>query len=182
MKKKYDCGGFTLIELLVTIFIVSVGLIGVMSFFNTTLQSQFEAKNEVIAAELAQESTELVRNIVDYNYLNNYSWYLNLSDNAGTSNCKAIDRNAIVDPSSSYYHKCITDNNMTDVCLNASNSTYQQCASSNTGFKRTLSIVLDNSGTANLDNGGCIKAIATVSWSGGDKKTTATDIICKPRQ
>lgn len=197
--------GFTLVELLITIFLISVGLIGVISFFNSSLQSQFDAKNEVIAAGLAQEATELVRNIVDNNFLNDSDWYQSLYDDiTNTSSCKAIDRRSIVfDPTyPQYYHKCITAN-YPFVCFNAGSSTYYQCNLNpndpeKTIFFRSLAISghdMDSplNGVDLSAEGDCLDVVATVGWPNTDAacandisacpyKTASTDIICKPRQ
>ena len=70
--------------MLVVIFVLGVGLIGALSFFNINLNNQFEAKQELIAAGLAQEGADLVRNIVDYNYLNNKpTWYNEIAEELG---------------------------------------------------------------------------------------------------
>ena len=47
-KIKKSKKGFTLIEILVTIFVLGIGLIGALSFFNINLNNQFEAKQELI--------------------------------------------------------------------------------------------------------------------------------------
>lgn len=172
---KSNKNGFTLIELLITIFIVSIGLVGVISFFNSSLADQFEAKNEVIAAGLAQEATELVRNIVDYNFLNNGNWYANLTDSSGTNSvCTNVDYNSLAS------HSCLVGNTNPKVCFE--NSRYKQCASGSTPFARTVVIVGEdvNGSGVNLNLGDCLRITATVSWD--DRETEAVDIICKPRQ
>ncbi|OGI27610.1 MAG: hypothetical protein A2359_04780 [Candidatus Moranbacteria bacterium RIFOXYB1_FULL_43_19] len=210
MKKKTigknfsEIAGFTLIELLITIFLISVGLIGVISFFNTNLQSQFEAKNEVIAAGLAQEATELVRNIVDYNFLNdNTKWYTEIAvDQNGTSNCDWLDVESLTN------HKCwnSSDNyKFIGVCIDILNGQYYQCqnvGNENRKYTDFLRKVVAKGENVNdkfelpngidLDAGDCLKVEATVGWPKSNaacandiamcpQKTTSTDIICKPR-
>jgi prepilin-type N-terminal cleavage/methylation domain-containing protein len=61
--------GFTLIELLIAI---TIFLIGIMAAFSLTLNNLNNAKensNRVIAADLAREGIEIVRNIRDSNWL-----------------------------------------------------------------------------------------------------------------
>ncbi len=173
--------GFTLIELLITIFLVSVGLIGVVAFFNASLQSQFDAKNEIIAAGLAQEGTELVRNIVDYNYLNGNDWWQNVCKknckaDKTDNQCRAIDYTSLND------HNC---ENKVAICLNSAGR-YYECPNLGHSDKTDFSRDIDVSGTdmngggIDLDRGDCMKVEVKVSWQ--DKSTTSTDIICKPRQ
>jgi len=186
-KRTFQEAGFTLIELLITIFLVSVGLVGVLAFFSSSLTSQFDAKNEVIAAGLAQEGTELVRNIVDYNYFNNVpgKWYNGLCTRGckpdKTSNlCKAVDFTSLND------HNC---ENRVSICFDGGR--YYECPNSGnakeTGFKRDVDIAGENVNGINelpdgidLDAGDCLNVVATVTWSG--RTTKSTDIICKPRQ
>ncbi|MDD5490071.1 MAG: prepilin-type N-terminal cleavage/methylation domain-containing protein [Candidatus Moranbacteria bacterium] len=192
--------GFTLIELLITIFLISVGLIGVIAFFNSNLQSQFGAKNEIIAAGLAQEGTELVRNIVEYNFLNDVSgkWYRGLCVSGckpdKTSNlCRAIDYTSLKD------HNC---ENKISLCFDGAR--YYECPNngnaSKTDFKRDIDIggenvngINESPNGINLDAGDCLNVTATVGWPISDDdcandiancpyKTVSTDIICKPRQ
>ena len=63
--------GFTLLETLVTIVVISVGVLGSINLINNSFGLATIAKNKLIAADLAQEGFELVRNIRDVNYLNN---------------------------------------------------------------------------------------------------------------
>lgn len=66
--------GFTLLEITVVIYIISLGLIGIMSLVNQNIQVSYINKNELIASQLAQEGLELVRNIRDSNWLKEYNW------------------------------------------------------------------------------------------------------------
>jgi prepilin-type N-terminal cleavage/methylation domain-containing protein len=136
--------GFTLIEMLVVVFVVGMGLIGALSFFSLNIGNQAENKNELIAAGLAQEGVELVRNIRDYNLLNGYSW------DQGLSNCSAIDFNSLST------HQCSGAGSA--VCLDA-NSRYYQCSSGNTGFTRTINV-------SGINPDGSRKITCTVSWDG----------------
>jgi prepilin-type N-terminal cleavage/methylation domain-containing protein len=189
--------GFTLIEMLVVIFVLGVGLIGALSFFSINLNNQFEAKNELIAAGLAQETSDLVRNIVDYNYLNPEdagTWYNEIYNNINKKYCSSIDRDNIIDSSTRF--KCTSNVKSEVVCFDGSH--YFQAKNGNcltavkTIFRRELVINLSEIG-ADLDKGGCLKVEVTVGWPTSDsdcadnlddcpKKTISTDIICKPRQ
>jgi len=159
-KKRNSQRGFTLIEMLVVIFVVGVGLVGALSFFNINLNNQFEVKNELIAAGLAQEGVELVKNIRDYNLLNPpKAWDFNLGN--GGSSCTAIDFNSLSS------HQC--SNTGSAICTDA-NLRYYQCASGNTVFSRTTTI-------SALNADGSRTATCTVSWNG--RTTTAKDVLYK---
>jgi len=66
--------GFTLIELIITIFVISVGLVGVMTLIQNTLQSASAVRSNLTASYLAQEGIELVRNIRDANWVEGEEW------------------------------------------------------------------------------------------------------------
>jgi prepilin-type N-terminal cleavage/methylation domain-containing protein len=183
MEKKRKQNGFTLIEMLIVVFVVGVGLVGALSFFNVNLNNQFEAKNELIASGLAQESVDLVRNIADYNSLNESTglkWYDNLckqncNANKTDNQCKNVDINSLSS------HDCASSNTESYVCQDA-NSRYYQCNTSSQMFKRDIEIFgqdVDESGDIDLDSGDCFKVRAVVTWN--DRTTEANDIICKPR-
>ena len=157
-EKKSARKGFSLIEILVTIVIVGVGLVGMTAFFNMNIQSQFEVKNEIIAANLAQEGVELVRNIRDYNVLSESDWYSNLFSNHlnGGPMCFEIDYFSLTT------HTC--SNAGSAVCL--SGARYYQCASGSaqkTDFTREITI----SATGDLASiGGYLTVTSRVTWNG----------------
>jgi hypothetical protein len=144
--------------MLVVVFVLGIGLIGALSFFNINLNNQFEAKNELIAAGLAQEGADLVRNIKDYNQLNPpNAWDLNLS----ACNGNAIDFNSLSS------HTCSSN---VSVCMN-SNGQYCQCSAScntSTNFTRTIGV-----SSVNLDNSRTVTC--TVTWNG--RTTKSEDIL-----
>ncbi|MFA5936775.1 MAG: prepilin-type N-terminal cleavage/methylation domain-containing protein [Candidatus Paceibacterota bacterium] len=70
-------GGFTLVETLVAVSIFSVSVIALMSFLATNISNTGYAKNKIIAAYLAQEGIEYIRNMRDTYVLyptNNGGW------------------------------------------------------------------------------------------------------------
>ena len=60
--------GFSLIEILVVLFIVSVGLLGVVSLIIQNIQVQSINRNKLIASSLAQEGIELIKQVRDDNW------------------------------------------------------------------------------------------------------------------
>ncbi|MDO8530212.1 MAG: prepilin-type N-terminal cleavage/methylation domain-containing protein [bacterium] len=66
--------GFTIIELIITISILSFGIIGVYSVFSATVNLTNNASQKFIAAYLAQEAFEVVRNIRDTNFIESAPW------------------------------------------------------------------------------------------------------------
>lgn len=59
------CGGFTLLEVIVAVGIISLVSVGVMFSISLNLSAAARIKNNLIAANLAQEGVEIVRNIRD---------------------------------------------------------------------------------------------------------------------
>lgn len=66
--------GFTLLEVIVAIFIITVGIIGVLSLVTYTISSAKVSSQKLVAAYLAQEGIEIVRNIRDGNWLFKTTW------------------------------------------------------------------------------------------------------------
>jgi Tfp pilus assembly protein PilV len=60
--------GFSLVETIIVLFIVSTGLLGILSLIIQNIQSQDYNKNNLIAYQLAQEGIELVRKVRDSNW------------------------------------------------------------------------------------------------------------------
>jgi prepilin-type N-terminal cleavage/methylation domain-containing protein len=171
--------GFTLIEMMVVLFVVGIGLIGALSFFNMNINSQFDAKNELIASSLAQEGADLVRNIRDYNILNptlRPHWYSQLNDNLqnGESSdlCKSVGRVVAFG-----FHQCHGVDTFKYVRFSSGTGTYIMGVSTDaerTIFNRTVTAVSDG----NLDSGGCLTITSTVTWDNGARETKAFDYLC----
>ncbi|HTX86819.1 MAG TPA: hypothetical protein VMC41_01990 [Candidatus Nanoarchaeia archaeon] len=69
-----DHSGFTLLEITVCIFIIVMGLMGILSLANQNIQVETINKNTLIASQLAQEGLETVRNKRDINWLQEGDW------------------------------------------------------------------------------------------------------------
>lgn len=69
-KNKFDRQGFLMIEAAFSIFIVGVILITFLAVMGSVYRTEFAKRNHVVAANLAQEGIEIVRNIRDNNWKN----------------------------------------------------------------------------------------------------------------
>ena len=151
--------------MLVVVFVVGIGLVGALSFFNININNQNEVKNELIAAGLAQEGADLVRNRIDFEKMKGSSWasiVLGLRTDLGSGGCNYIDYKSLTDTS----HSCSSGNE--SVCF--SGGRYQQCpGGTDIGMKRTLEIKPNSNGD------GSLVIVCTVSWNG--RSTKSTDII-----
>lgn len=61
--------GFTLLEVIIAIFIITTGIVGVLGLISQTITVTNISSQRLIAAYLAQEGVEIVRNIRDTNWL-----------------------------------------------------------------------------------------------------------------
>lgn len=69
MKKEKRQSGFSILEIIVVLFVISFGLMGIVSLTMQNISVQHVNKNNLIASQLAQEGLELVRNMRDTNWL-----------------------------------------------------------------------------------------------------------------
>jgi prepilin-type N-terminal cleavage/methylation domain-containing protein len=77
MKTNFNNKGFSIIEIIATLAVIAIGFIGVLSLSVQNTRVQYTNKNTLIAAHLAQEGLELVRNLRDDNFLNpNSDWFV----------------------------------------------------------------------------------------------------------
>jgi len=74
LTRNKDEKGFALIEVMVAIFVITIGIIGAVNLVNYSISSVIIGKSQVIAANLAQEGVEIVRNIRDSNWVEDVDW------------------------------------------------------------------------------------------------------------
>jgi type IV pilus assembly protein PilV len=87
--------GFTLIEVLVSIVILSLGVLGVVGLQAAAIQSNREARNQMVALQLARELADMVRGnhavgalTVNNPYMGSFSASCSANPaSGGTSNC-----------------------------------------------------------------------------------------------
>jgi type II secretory pathway pseudopilin PulG len=61
--------GFSILEVMAAVYIISMGLVGILSLMSFSYNVKYENKNNIIASMLAQEGLELIRNTRDSNFL-----------------------------------------------------------------------------------------------------------------
>ena len=66
--------GFTLLEIIVALFIVTIGMGGVFVVIQRSFIIMSVSESRLIAANLAQEGIEIIRNIRDTNWLEGEDW------------------------------------------------------------------------------------------------------------
>lgn len=72
--------GFTLFETIVATGLILVGLVAALALITTSLFYASNIQDRLIAANLAAEGIEIVRNIRDNNWLKSISWNNGLTD------------------------------------------------------------------------------------------------------
>jgi prepilin-type N-terminal cleavage/methylation domain-containing protein len=86
--------GFTFLEVIVAIFIISIGVVGVVKFMPSIISENSINYSRLTAAYLAQEGIEIARNIRDSNLLQGQSWDYGLNTAACNGGCEADYINA----------------------------------------------------------------------------------------
>jgi len=76
---------FTMLELIVAIFVISFALLGIYSIVQEIIIYNSIASSRLIAAYLAQEEIENVRNIRDRNWLQKEQWDRDISSTESIS-------------------------------------------------------------------------------------------------
>lgn len=72
--KKQSNKGFSIIEVIVAVGIITIGIIPIISLFTMNLNNEIKNKNRLIAAYLANESIEIVRQERDDNWTAVVDW------------------------------------------------------------------------------------------------------------
>lgn len=144
--------GFTLVEVIVSVGIISLVSVSVMSAVSLSLTSAAKIKNDLIAAGLAQEGLEIVRNIRDRD------WHLGSSFGASLGN-----GNYLVDWNSQSLLS------FSDTFLKKdSNGLYNYLSGPDTIFKRK--IIIENS----AQNPAAVEKVAKVEISWQEKSGPKT--------
>ena len=145
--------GFSLIEILVSIGIVSVGIIAIVSLFNTNLRDEIRSKNKLTAIYLAQEAVEVVRQQRDSNWKNSVAWDTYLS--TGNKITGFVNENDITDG----WEIAVKNNPREKIYIN--NGSYIQSRNAPLVFEETN---FERWVTINSDCGaGCLTVTAFVS-------------------
>ncbi len=86
---------FSLIEIVIVLFVISMGLIGILSLIVQNIQSQDYNKNNLIATQLSQEGVELVRRLRDNNFKQGNDFNFGLANASGEVFNYCLDYNDI---------------------------------------------------------------------------------------
>ena len=139
---KKNIAGFSLLEIVIVVFIVAIGLVGVISLTTQNLQAQTVNENKLIASGLAQEGVELARNWRDNNWLDSVDWKTGM---AGTFSADYL---------SNKYSVTGLNDNLARLKINASGF-YETNSGTNSIFSRVITIT---------DQGDYLNVVCTVRW------------------
>lgn len=177
---KHPTSGFTLVETLVSVVLLTMTIVLPYHAIQRSLSATFAARDDLIAASLAQEAIEYVRGVRDNNYLAGRAstdWLYGLDGGTGEDNCVTahctID--AIREPVSVAVDQC----SGTPICANKelylSNGTLlytHQTAGIKSKYTRYIRL------TAVAGNPDMMQITSTVTWVSGNTHTVVlTDII-----
>jgi len=76
---------FSLVEIVVVLFVISLGLVGILSLIIQNIQSQSYNKNNLTAYQLAQEGVEMIRQVRDSNWKAGAAFTLGLATTTGVT-------------------------------------------------------------------------------------------------
>lgn len=139
---KKDKNGFTIIETTVAIGVIAIGLITALGAITTSLFYVSSIQDNLVAANLAAESLEVVRNIRDNNWLQkNPNW------NAGLANG---------DYQAAYNSTSLSSYSGNPLLFDSNTGLYNYTFGNPTPYLRKISI-------ANLSNYE-IQIVSTVTW------------------
>lgn len=163
--------GFSLLETVVALGILVVGIGGAVGLVSQSLANISAIKNKAIAANLAQEGIEVVRNFRDENWLKDCDWRTGGSCGSGQA---GIDLNVDGDYRVQYNGTSLIAYAVTPLQLNSSgyygyNGQFSFSGGQDTVFKRKISI-----STISVNQ---IKVVATIDWAerGGTRSMVIED-------
>lgn len=121
--------GFTLLEVIITIFIVAVGLVGILDLVNISLKGPALSRDRLIASGLAQEGIEIVRDIRKSNIeWGDWEWYGSMATSTVRDYRVQYNSTSLTTPYSGAYLKM------------DANGLYQYDSGTETFFKRKVTL------------------------------------------
>lgn len=147
--------GFSIVEIITVIFIISLGMVSVLSLIVKNIQGQNINNGALIAYQLSQEGIELVRRTRDSNWLAARAWNTNLAPGH-----YIIDYTDLIPRSITFSKQEYLKQNSTGFYYNPSSAVDPNLSS---GFSRTIDLV------TNPLNSHSIFVRSTIVWNDRDK-------------
>ena len=157
--------GFSLIEVTVSIAIITIGLIAIISLFNSNIKNEIRSRNKLIAVYLANESIEIVRQQRDNNWFKGVNWMTDFDVHPMNGSIVGLN-NSNNDIREGWE---IASANVLNIKVYLSNNSYVQHQSpavqvaafgwEKTRFERYLTITLGDGDDANTVAVGCFDSV-----------------------
>lgn len=165
-KLQSHSSGFSLIETIVAIFILTMVITGPLALSAQSLKAASAAKNNFLAANLAQEGIELIRFYRTNNMLrcssNCDTAWLNGIINGGPGNCQS-GNGCYIDAKSLVLDQCTggAPPGYTEKCpllkIDPVSNFYNYTSGTNSIFQRTIKLITINPDT--------VRVMVTVTWN-----------------
>ena len=159
--------GFTLLETVFALTIIMIGFFGVFSLVEKSISATSTSIHRLIAANLAQEGIEIIRNIRDSAYLGGGDWSTVIDSGhldkysclSSAKNCRVdIDNGGLLDEDANAYLK-----------INANNE-YQYDSGNDSDFKRWVNLTQGGGLCSQIATStNCIQVKSTVTWKERNK-------------
>ncbi|KKR20861.1 MAG: hypothetical protein UT50_C0015G0014 [Candidatus Moranbacteria bacterium GW2011_GWA2_39_41] len=149
--------GFSLMESMLSVFVLLIGIVGVISLMVSSTKHSMDSRDTIIATELAQEGLELVRNVRDNNVAGGKDSFVDFPVSE-SHNCRVSYNSSGSIPCDSSY------------VLNYVDNFYTHSGSGATKFQRKIEFDYDQSASAASTK---VTVTSTVVW-GGSFPTSCT--------
>lgn len=139
-----DATGFTLIEVIAAIGIISIGFVGSLVLLSKASSQATAIKDKVVAAHLAAEGVEVIRNLRDSNWLEGVPW-LNQIVPANKKQFYAVVDYSSQDITVTQNEEDLTGTNEKKQCLNWDGNFYKHAIALDdyactTSFRRLITL------------------------------------------
>ncbi|MEK7519784.1 MAG: type II secretion system protein [Patescibacteria group bacterium] len=138
------CGGFTLLESMIAIAVFSVGVSTAIMVITSAINTGTRTKNKIVAANLAQEGVEVIRNVRDRNWMAGNAWTDAIANVSGCIAWDTDNSGGALTPFAAA--PCAPAPNM---AFDGSHYVMDTAASM---FTRTVTTVLENPGSIDPNN------------------------------
>lgn len=149
INKNISKPAFSLVETLIVLFIISLGLVGILTLIVQGIQSQDYNRNTLIGYQLSQEGVELIRRERDSNWNNGLAFNAGLAELADTVYQYCFDYDDAT---------LTTTENACPLRVNGDGFYVHEVLGPLSGFSRLIKLELVESGTA-------IRVLSSVYWN-----------------
>jgi prepilin-type N-terminal cleavage/methylation domain-containing protein len=154
--------GFSLAEVVIAVAVVGIGIVAVIVLISKSIQESIDIRNQIIAAQLAQEGVELVRWVRDDNVAKgNLPFSPSFPSGTNLDECRVDKDNPIPQCSSSANHKRL--NYVSDFYVHSSGGTQ-------TKFQRKIEFIYKDGESSTLDpaEASSVDVTSIVVWGRSD--------------